>query len=46
VADKPTFSAVLAIYSRFHGNRAAVEFEREYRFSHRPNTSLERTRER
>jgi hypothetical protein len=33
------------MYSHFHEKRDVVELEREYRFSHRPNKSLERTRE-
>ena len=45
VADTATFSAVLAMYSHFRDKHEVVAFEREYRFSHRPNTSLERTRE-
>jgi hypothetical protein len=41
VADDRTFSGVLAMYSHFHGKREVDNFEREYRFSHRPNTSHE-----
>jgi hypothetical protein len=33
------------LYSHFYDKRQVVDFEREYRFSHRPNKSLERTRE-
>jgi hypothetical protein len=45
VADDRTFASVLAMYSYFHEKHEVVDFEREYRFSHRPNTSFERTRE-
>jgi hypothetical protein len=44
VADGSSFAAVLAIYAHFYEKPAVVEFEREYRFSHRPNTALERSR--
>jgi hypothetical protein len=45
VADDHTFSGVLSLYSHFYDKRQVVDFEREYRLSHRPNKSLERTRE-
>ena len=44
VADSGAFAKVLDMYSHFHDKREVVDFEREYRFSHRPNTSFERTR--
>ena len=45
VADNHTFSGILSLYSHFYDKRQVVDFEREYRLSHRPNKSLERTRE-
>jgi hypothetical protein len=46
VADDSSFAKVLDMYSHFHEKHEVVELEREYRFSHRPNKSFERTRER
>jgi hypothetical protein len=45
VADDRTFASLLAMYSHFYEKREVIELEREYRFGHRPNKSLERTRE-
>ena len=44
-ADADSFRKVLAMYAEFNDKAQVVEFEREHRFRHRPNKSLERTRE-
>jgi hypothetical protein len=44
-ADANSFRKVLAMYAEFNDKAEVVELEREHRFRHRPNKSLERTRE-
>jgi len=43
-ADADSFRKVLAMYAEFNDKAQVIEFEREHRFRHRPNKSLERTR--
>jgi hypothetical protein len=42
LTDDSSFSRVLEMYSSFHDKKGVADFERERRFSHRPNQRLER----